>query len=261
MRVNAGRWVCSFLVVSSVGFGSEPVFTRDRLSQPGPPFESLLEAENTARLLAILLDSGRSVVNENQPLIDDADKLEKGFTAEVFERQLAETFRLRAGVDLDDLEAANLPPQAKRLLAALVSSSKQVVADAQSEINRRGVAYKGFIPATFGARVADRFAGTAGVRLKQTSLRPRNPANLPDGFERAALQEFADPSYPRERLISEVTASNLSVRLMFPLYTTRRCLDCHGEPKGQPDRTGYPREGLRLGQNAGAISVLIPLEP
>ena len=42
---------------------------------------------------------------------------------------------------------------------------------------------------------------------------------------------------------------------------SRRCLDCHGEPKGEPDKTGHPREGLRLGQNAGAISVIIPIKP
>jgi len=51
------------------------------------------------------------------------------------------------------------------------------------------------------------------------------------------------------------------VRLMYPLYMTRQCLDCHGEPKGEPDKTGYPREGLRLGQNAGAISVAIHMSP
>ena len=32
-------------------------------------------------------------------------------------------------------------------------------------------------------------------------------------------------------------------------------------PKGLADRMGYPREGLVLGQNAGAISVLLPVKP
>ena len=66
------------------------------------------------------------------------------------------------------------------------------------------------------------------------------------------------PEYPREKAISEATAKTGMVRLMYPLYMTRQCLDCHGEPKGTLDKTGYPREGLRLGQNAGAISVAIP---
>jgi hypothetical protein len=67
---------------------------------------------------------------------------------------------------------------------------------------------------------------------------------------------FAAPDYPREKTISEATAKS-GLRLMYPLYMTRQCLDCHGEPKGALDKTGYPREGLRLGQNAGAISVVI----
>jgi Protein of unknown function (DUF3365) len=62
-------------------------------------------------------------------------------------------------------------------------------------------------------------------------------------------------------VISEVTAKSKLLRLMFPLYTTRKCLECHGDPKGEVDHTGYAREGLRLGQNAGAISVVIPIRP
>ena len=95
--------------------------------------------------------------------------------------------------------------------------------------------------------------------MKQTALAPRNPANAPDPFERAALEAFAEPSYPQEKVITEVTAKDKTIRLMFPLYMTRQCLHCHGEPKGSPDPMGYPREGLRLGQNAGAISVMLPV--
>ena len=228
---------------------------------PGPSLQALIEIENTARLLAILLDSGRYVINENQDLFDDPTKGDKGFTPGVFERQLLDMFRSRAGIDLQDGNAARIPPRARELLPILVSVSKQVVADAQSEINRKGVGFKGFIPAVFGVRVAGRFTELTGVRLKQTALAPRNPSNKPDAFERSVLQEFADPAYPREKIISEVTSKTKSLRLMFPLYMTRGCLTCHGEPKGESDKTGYAREGLQLGQNAGAISVVIPFQP
>lgn len=110
-----------------------------------------------------------------------------------------------------------------------------------------------------GARVSTRFTAVTGVRLKQTALDPRNPANRPDAYERVALEAFADSSYPREKVISEMAANSSSLRLMFPLYATRQCLDCHGGLKGGLDRTGYPREGLTLGQSAGAISVLLPV--
>jgi general secretion pathway protein A len=252
--------VASLMVLMACGGGErEAAAARERSPDAGVQLQTVLEFEHTARLLAILLDSGRAVINDNQSLFDDRARADKGFTPDVFERQLVDMFRSRSGVDLQDLDEARIPNGAKRLLRELVAVSKQVIADAQPEINRPDVGFKGFIPAVFGARVAARFTERTGVRLKQTALSPRNPRNAPDAAERAALEAFADPTFPREKVISEATAQSGWLRLMFPLYTTRHCLDCHGEPKGELDRTGYPREGLKLGQNAGAISVMIPI--
>ena len=257
------RWmIAPFLACAVAGWASsEGACAKDRQPESGIPLQTILELETTARLLAVLLDSGRNVINEHQVRIDESEKIEKGFTPEMFERQLLDVFRSRSGVDLQELGTARIPVRAKRLLKELTLVSTQVVEQAQSEVNRRGGGIKEFIPAIFGAQVATRFTERTQVRLKQTALAPRNPLNAPDAVERTALEGFADPLYPREKVISEVTVKSGSLRLMFPLYTTRKCLDCHGEPKGELDRTGYPREGLRLGQNAGAISVVIPIRP
>ena len=51
------------------------------------------EAEETARLLAKLLKAGRVVIGQNQLLIDDPRKRDKGFTPESFEQQLVQEFR------------------------------------------------------------------------------------------------------------------------------------------------------------------------
>lgn len=261
MNVREGlRWMIAALVAVSGMAVSASASVLEGRSDRGAPLETLLEFETSARLLAILLDSGRNVINENQPLFDDPEKGDKVFSPEVFEQQLVEIFRSRSAIDLRELQSTRAPPRAKELLRTLVSVSKQVIAEAQPEINRKGVGYKGFIPAVFGSRVAARFTERTGVRLKQTALLPRNPSNAPDPFEKAVLQDFADPSYPREKVISEVTVKSGALRLIYPLYATRRCLECHGEPKGTLDRSGYPREGLRLGQNAGAISVVIPVQ-
>lgn len=240
---------------------SEGICAKDRQPGSGVPFHTIIELETTARLLAVLLDSGRNVINEHQALLDEPADGGKDFTPELFEQQLVEVFRSRSGTDLRDLEAARIPAVAKKLLKELVLDSKRVVAESHAETNRPGGGSKELIPAIFGSRVASRFTERTHVRLKQTALMPRNPLNTPDIAERAALETFADPSYPLEKVISEVTAKSRSLRLMFPLYTTRKCLDCHGDPKGELDRTGYPREGFKLGQNAGAISVVIPIRP
>ena len=63
------------------------------------------EAEETARLLAKLLKAGRAVIEQNQLLIDDQHKGDKGFTPEVFEQQLVQEFRQQTGIDLSKLQS------------------------------------------------------------------------------------------------------------------------------------------------------------
>src|SRR5262247_432902 len=131
------RWITAVLVVVT-GSGVEQgglSWAKDTNSDTGIALQTVLELEHTARLLAVLLDSGRSVINENQVLFDDPAKAEKGFTPEVFERQLARMFLDRSGLDLAELDAANIPSSAKKWLKDLLSVSKQVVKDAQPEIN------------------------------------------------------------------------------------------------------------------------------
>ena len=52
-----------------------------------------------ARLIGQLLSAGRVVIERNQALIDDPEKGDKGFTPDVFERQLIDEFRLRSGIE------------------------------------------------------------------------------------------------------------------------------------------------------------------
>lgn len=242
-----------------VMIGCITAFPRESIPESGPPFHTILELETTARLLAILLDSGRAVINENQDGGKAVDADSKPKALSTFEQQLVDMFRARSGIDLRDLASSRIPEEAKQWLHIMLDVSKQVAANPTPDLVRKDLRFTGLIPAVFGARVASRFSELTGVRLKQTALSPRNPANAPDPFEIAALKSFADSTHPREQSISEVTAKSRSLRLMYPLYMTRQCLVCHGEPKGEPDKTGYPREGVQLGQSAGAISVVIPL--
>ncbi len=217
------------------------------------------EARRTAQLLALLLDSGRVVIDRNQSLIDDPHRGAKGFTAEAFEQQLKTEFKVRSGVDLNDVSTAHLPHGALGLLLALVQASKDVVNDAQFVINQRGIGYKNFIPATFGSQAARRFSANSPVRLKQTALSPRNPKNEPDPYEEAVLRQFAAAPGSREPS-SELADGGRTLRLLVPIYYETECMGCHGEPRGVEDISGYPREGRQVGELAGAISVTIPLE-
>jgi hypothetical protein len=220
------------------------------------------EAEETARLLAKLLQSGRVVIDRNQSLIDDPHKGEKGFTPEVFEQQLVQEFRIRTGIDLTALPTAPvsivIPRLAKELLPALVQASREVIREAQVVINQRGIGYKNFIPATYGSQASARFSKSSHVRLKQTAIQPRNPKNEPDEYESSVLKWLS--ARPRaDAYVSELTEEGRTLRVVMPIYYAKDCLSCHGEPKGDLDISGYPKEGHKEGDLAGAITVTAPL--
>jgi hypothetical protein len=220
------------------------------------------EAEETARLLATLLNAGRLVIEQNQTLIDDPHRGDKGFTPEVFEQQLIEQFKRETGIDLAGLHrtpvSVTVPSLAKELLPALVAASKEVLREAQVIINQRGIGYKNFIPATYGSQAAARFSKQSHVRLKQTALQPRNPKNEPDDYEASVLKWLSERP-PTASPVSELTDNGRTLRLVMPIYYAKDCLTCHGGPKGDLDISGYPKEGHLEGDLAGAITVTTPI--
>ncbi|MEK7235162.1 MAG: DUF3365 domain-containing protein [Nitrospirota bacterium] len=253
MNFGGIRTVVFALVLFAIGIGLAPV---SAWANP--------DVVETGRLLAILLDAGRGTVGANQPLINDATKGDKGFTPDVFEKQLIEKFKGRSGVDLANVKAAAVPETAKTLLPELVAASKKTVAANQANINKEGVGYKGFTPAHFGTQAATEFSAKTGVYLKQTTQDSllRNPKNKADGFEAGLLAKLADASYPRQgdKAMSETVEGGKAVRVMLPLYYGKGCLGCHGTPKGETDVSGYKKEGANEGDLGGAISVKLPVK-
>jgi len=246
---------CTFIIGKCIALSF--VITMPIIAWAGP----IEEATETGRLLAILLDAGRGTIAKNQDLINDASKADRGYTSHVFQRQVAEDFRRRTGIALTNLEEAKIPEMAKPLLARLMEESKKTIDTYQSVINVSGFAYKGLIPATFGTETATRFQSWSGIYMKQTapSHLVRNPKNKPDDYESAIFSRFTTSNSDQgpEQVFSEVTDDGKYVRVLLPLFYQKACLSCHGEPKGQRDISGYPREGAREGELGGAISVKI----
>ena len=246
---------CTFIIGKCIALTY--IITMPIIAWAGP----IEEASETGRLLAILLDAGRSTIATNQDLINDASKADKGYTSQVFERQVAEDFQRRTGVALTNLEEAKIPEMAKPLLARLMEEAKKTIDTYQSVINISGFAYKGLIPATFGTETATRFQSWSGIYMKQTapSHLVRNPKNKPDDYESTVFSRFATSNSDQapDKVFSEVTDDGRYVRVLLPLFYQKACLSCHGEPKGQRDISGYPREGAREGELGGAISVKI----
>ena len=215
------------------------------------------ETERTAQHLTTLLNVGRLIVQRNQTLIDDPGKGDKGFTPEVFEHEVVDEFIHQTDIDLKHLPS-HLPTLAKELLPVLLQSSKDVVADAQFVINQRGIGYKNFVPATFGSQAARKFSNRSHVKIKQTALNPRNLKNTPDAYEENVLKRLAKQPASNTSVIDWID-NEMTLRALTPIYYSKDCLVCHGNPKGILDISGYPREGAKEGDLAGAISIQIPV--
>jgi type II secretory pathway predicted ATPase ExeA len=257
--------------------GTDQLFARDREPDSVPPArlvselepkegndlspEERMELSETARLLAVLLDSGRVVLGRAQSTINNPRIGDKGFSSSVFEGQLRAEFQTRTRHDLHNLAVAPMPESAKHLLLRLAFFMQKAVHDVQPDINKKGIGFKGFIPATFGTQVAYSFSKDTGLKLRQIGppgTEPRNPDNKPNEQEEQLLYAV-QKSHPRvgDHIVEQQLADIRGVRVMLPLFYSKQCLACHGNPKGQVDISGYPKEGFKEGDLGGAISIVL----
>jgi general secretion pathway protein A len=248
----------------------DPIATARKVSQIDAKTEADLspaermELSETARLLAVLLDSGRVVVGRAQTTINNPRLEEKGFSSSVFEGQLRKEFQTRTRHDLHNLAAAHMPESAKPLLLRLSFFMQRAVHEVQADINKKGIGFKGFIPATFATQVAERFSKDTGLKLRQIGppgTEPRNPNNKPDDEEELLLAAVRK-NHPRigDHIVEQQLSEGSGVRVMLPLFYNRQCLSCHGSPKGEVDISGYEKEGFKEGDLGGAISIVLPAQ-
>ena len=101
--------------------------------------------------------------------------------------------------------------------------------------------------------------GSSGYVIRYVRENPRNQEDAPDDFEKTALQHFED-SDDSEYYAMVVYEGALSFRYMARLDINENCLSCHGGPAGTRDPTDHFREGMVVGDLAGANSLVIPLD-
>jgi len=75
-----------------------------------------------------------------------------------------------------------------------------------------------------------------------TSLHPINPNNIPDAFEKSALEQF-EAGQAKEVFWTEVIKDRAYFRYMAPLYVENDCLHCH---KKQPSEIGTVNGGISV---------------
>ena len=222
----------------------------------GEPAEQVVAAH-----LAEFLRSARTIISQDQSLINDPSKGDKGLTGDRVVAEATEVYKKRTGED-----PATTDPLSKegRLLRAQMEAIKEVMAENQGTINAPNVAFKGFIPAVFARLVNEKFRDKAEdqamIKVTAPEELVRNRKARPDDWENAVLlDKFAKPDWPKGQSFSELTTveGRPAFRFIVPEYYAASCLSCHGTPKGEMDITGYPKEGGKEGDLGAAISVTL----
>lgn len=121
--------------------------------------------------------------------------------------------------------------------------------------------FKGVYCSVAGKSIARRFTGNAeGYAIRYVRENPRTGSDAPDEFEQKALDHFS--AHPEST--EYYGAFNMDGRPVFRyasvLAAKRNCLECHGSPQGEKDITGFLKEGMEMGDIAGAVSMVIPLD-
>jgi hypothetical protein len=222
------------------------------------------ESRTVADSLAKMLQSARAVISKHQDDINDPKRGDKGLTAAVVLAEADANYKAATGIDPASYDPAT---RQGRMLKAQRDAIVEVINDNQAIINREGLGFKGFIPATFARLVNEAFArkveGGATIKVTAPPELVRNRKARPDEWEVDVIKtRFLKPDWKAGTPYAETVEvkGKPAFRMMVPEYYAASCLSCHGTPKGTLDVTGYPREGAAEHDLGGVISVILPNE-
>src|SRR4051794_3676275 len=136
------KW--TFGVTLALGMGSAGLCaTNGHTAAPN----SVDQDREIADSLATMLRSGRNVISRNQELINNPAIGDKGLTGK---KVLDEAVKLYETARQKDPGTIPQNTRLGKLLRIQMDAIAEVVDNNQTAINRAGVGFKGFIPATFG---------------------------------------------------------------------------------------------------------------
>ena len=101
-----------------------------------------------ARSLAEMLRDARTVISNQQDLINDPNLGDKHLTGKIVVEQTVKIYSNTTGVDPRKVDPTS---REGRLLRAMMAAIAEAVDDNQATINAKGTGFKGFIPAVFAA--------------------------------------------------------------------------------------------------------------
>lgn len=163
----------------------------------------------------------------------------------------------------------NLRQQAERemlektqILAAQMESSWEFIELNQDRIDTDADGsynFKGIYCAIAGKSISRLFMQKSDYSIRYISETPRSANAYADEFETRAFDAFRSESVNEHYGITEYDGREV-FRYVLPLFVEESCVECHGAPKGEIDITGFPKEGLEVGDIGGAISIIMPID-
>jgi hypothetical protein len=211
--------------------------------------------------LAEMLRDARTVISNNQDLINNPELGDKHLSGQVVLEQAVKGYAKATGKD-----PTKIDPNSRqgRLLRAMMASIIAVTDDNQATINEKGTGFKGFIPAVFARLVSEDFnqlaKGEAEVKVTAPPELVRNRKARPDAWEADIIKtKLLGADWPKGQSYFAVVETNgrPAFRVTVPEYYAPSCLVCHGSPKGEMDLTGYPKEGGKTGDLGAVISITL----
>lgn len=118
--------------------------------------------------------------------------------------------------------------------------------------------YKGIHCAIAGVEIGEKITDESDNIIRYVREEARSPSNNADFFELEALKAFEADSSLMEYWDFRNYHGDSMLRYLEPLRIEDSCLDCHGEPAGVLDKSGYPKDGMQIGDFIGAVSIAIP---
>jgi len=214
-----------------------------------------------AQNLAEMLGDARTVISNNQDLINNPELGDKHLSGQVVLDQAVKGYAKATGSD-----PTKIDPNSRRgrLLRAMMAAIVAATDENQATINEKGTGFKGFIPAVFARLVSEDFnqmaKGEAEVKVTAPPELVRNRKARPDAWEADIIKtKLLGAEWPKGQSYSGIVDTNghPAFRVMVPEYYVASCLVCHGSPKGEMDLTGYPKEGGKLGDLGAVISITL----
>jgi len=216
---------------------------------------------NTALVLADILRAARSEIASQQPTINNELIGDKGLSGEVVQQRVVDRLKEAGKAEALSNPADEIEGQ---LINAQLESILEIIDENQPLINKKGIGFKGFVPAVFAQLTNERFGEKVGSLAEIKVTAPieyvRNRKARPDKWERNVIEtRFQSDNWSKGELYSEEAdgKNGAAFRVMVPEYYGDACLACHGGPKGEVDVTGYPKEGGEAGDLGGSISITL----